>query len=111
MGGEQSSAMAEGAVLVKRWLGELDEGMSSGSGEDGRAQDDNRRDGYGQRMGPSPEVRAPAAPLVKNACSQTLSTCCEFHFPLDRQRCRCPCELTAHGGLRAYRCTHTFGGL
>ena len=33
-----------------------------------------------------------------------------FCFPLDRQRRRCPCEVTAHGGLRAYRCVHTFGG-
>ena len=32
-------------------------------------------------------------------------------FPLDRQRCGCLCELTAHGGPRAYRCGHAFGGL
>ena len=32
-------------------------------------------------------------------------------FPIDRQQGRCTCELTANGGLRAYRCVHTFGGL
>ena len=33
---------------------------------DGQAQPDDRRYGYGQRLGPSPEVRIPAAPLRKN---------------------------------------------
>ena len=45
----------------------------------------------------------------------TLASCAKgtygLCFPLDRQRCRCPCELTAHAGLRACRCVHTFDGL
>ena len=45
---------------------ELDEGLGSGSGGDGQAQPDDRRDGYGQRLSPPPEVRIPAAPLRKN---------------------------------------------
>ena len=44
---------------------ELNEGMGSGAGGDSQTQAD-RRDGYGQLLGPPPEVRAPAAPLRNN---------------------------------------------
>ena len=66
MGGEKTSAMAEGAARTNRRGRKLDEGLGSGSGGDGQAQPDDRRDGYGQRLGPPPEVRVPAAPLRKN---------------------------------------------
>ena len=66
MGGEKTSAMAEGAVRTNRRGQELDEGLGSGSRGDGQAQPDDRRDGYGQRLGPPPEVMVPAAPLRKN---------------------------------------------
>ena len=66
MGGEKTSAMAEGAARTNRRGRELDEGLGSGSGGDGQAQPDDRRDGYGQRLGPPPEVRVPAATLRKN---------------------------------------------
>ena len=46
------SAMAEGAARTTRRGRELDEGLGSGSGGDGQAQPDDRRDGYGQRLGP-----------------------------------------------------------
>ena len=65
MGGEKTSAMAEGVARVRRTRRELDEGMESGARGDSRTQPD-RRDGYGQLLGPPPEVRAPAAPLHKN---------------------------------------------
>ena len=42
---------------------------------------------------PTPHCPPPPPPLLP-------WTLC---FPLDRERCRSPCELTAHGGLRAYR--------
>ena len=58
--------MAEGAVRTNRRGRELDEGMGSGSGGDCQAQLDDMRDWYGQRLGPPPEVRVPAAPLRKN---------------------------------------------
>ena len=66
MGGEKTSAMAEGAARTNRRGRELDERLGSGSGGDGQALPDDRRDGYGQRLGPPPEVRVPAAPLRKN---------------------------------------------
>ena len=66
MGGEKTSAMAEGTVRMIRRGRELDEGLGSGSGGDGQVQPDDRRDGYGQRFGPPPEVIVPAAPLRKN---------------------------------------------
>ena len=47
MGGEKTSAMAEGTVRTNRQGRELDEGLGSGSGGDGQAQPDDRRDGYG----------------------------------------------------------------
>ena len=66
MGGEKTSAMAEGTARTNRRGQELDEGLGSGSGGDGQTQPDDRRDGYGQRLGPPPEVRVLAAPLRKN---------------------------------------------
>ena len=66
MGGEKTSAMAEGAARKNLRGRELDEGLGSGSRGDGQAQPDDKRDGYGQRLGPPPEVRVPAAPLRKN---------------------------------------------
>ena len=66
MGGEKTSAMAEGTACEGRPRRELDEGMGSGARVDSRSQPDNMRDGYGQLLGPPPEVRAPAAPLRKN---------------------------------------------
>ena len=65
MGGEKTLAMAEGTARTNRWGRELDEGLGSGSAGDGQAQPDDRRDGYGQRLGPPQEVRVPAAPLRK----------------------------------------------
>ena len=58
--------MAEGTARTNRRGRELHEGMGSGSGGDGQAHPDDRRDGYGQRLDPPPEVRVPAAPLRKN---------------------------------------------
>ena len=58
--------MAEGAARTNQRGREQDEGLGSGSRGDGQAQPDDRRDGYGQRLGPPPEVRVPAAPLRKN---------------------------------------------
>ena len=66
MGGEKNLAMAEGTVRANRRGRESDEGLGSGSGGDDKAQPDDKRDGYGQRLGPPPEVRVPAAPLRKN---------------------------------------------
>ena len=66
MGGEETSAMADGAVCEKRERRELDEGMGSGAGGDSQSQPDDRRDGYGQLLCPPQEVRVPAAPLRKN---------------------------------------------
>ena len=66
MGGEKTSAVAEGTACERRPRRELDEGMGSGAGGDSRSQPDDRRDGYGQLLGPPPEVRVPAAPLCKN---------------------------------------------
>ena len=66
MGGEKTSAMAEGTACERRRRRELDEGMASGLRGDSRAQPNDRRDGYGQLLGSPPEVRAPAAPLRKN---------------------------------------------
>ena len=66
MGGEISSAMAEGTVRTNRLGRELIEGLGSGSCGDGQAQPADRRNGYGQRQGPPLEVRVPAAPLRKN---------------------------------------------
>ena len=66
MGGEKTSAMAEGTACERRPRRELDECMGSGAGGDSRSQPDDRRDGYGQLLGPPPEVRVPAAPLRKN---------------------------------------------
>ena len=66
MGGEKTSAMAEGTACERRPRRELDEGMGSGAGGDSRSKPDDRRDGYGQLLGPPPEVRVPAAPLRKN---------------------------------------------
>ena len=66
MGGETTSAMAEGTACERRRRRELDEGMGSGAGGDSRSQPDDRRDGYGQLLGPPLEVRVPAAPLRKN---------------------------------------------
>ena len=63
MEGEKTSAMADGTNRRGR---ELDEGLGSGSGGIGQAPPDNKRDGYGQCLGPPPEVRVPAAPLRKN---------------------------------------------
>ena len=57
--------MAKGAAKTNRRGRELDKGLGSGSGRDGQAQPDDRRDGYGQRLGTPPEVRVPAAPLRK----------------------------------------------
>ena len=66
MGGEKTSDMAEGTVRTNRRGQELDEGLGSGSWGDGLAQPGDRRDGYGKRLGPPPEVRVPAAPLRNN---------------------------------------------
>ena len=66
MGGEKTSAMAEGTARTNRLGRKLDEGLGSGLGGDGRVHPDDNRDGYGQRLGPPPEVRVPAAPLRKN---------------------------------------------
>ena len=66
MGGEKTSAMAEGTARTNRRGRELDEGLGSGSGGDSQALPDDRRDGYGHRLGPPPEVRVLAAPLRKN---------------------------------------------
>ena len=65
MGGDKTSAMAGGIALTKRRGRELDEGLEPGSRGDGQARPDDKRDGYGQRLGPPPEVRVPAAPLRK----------------------------------------------
>ena len=65
MGGEKTAAMAEGTASERRPRRELDEGMGSGAGGDSRSQPDDRRDGYGQLLGPPSEVRAPTAPLRK----------------------------------------------
>ena len=46
MRGEKTSAMAEGTTRTNQRVRELDEGMGSGSGGDGRTQPDVRRDGY-----------------------------------------------------------------
>ena len=62
MGGEKTSAMAEGTGCKTRKRRELDEGMGSGAGGDSQTQPD-RRDGYGQLLGPPPEGRAPASAL------------------------------------------------
>ena len=78
MGDEKTSAMAEGDARTNRRGRELDEGLGSGSGGDGLAQPDDRRDGYGHRLGPPPGVRVPAAQLAQKPLdSQALSTCCE----------------------------------
>ena len=66
MGSEKTSAMTEGTARTNRRGRELDEGLGYGSGGDGQAPPDDRRDGYGQRLGPPPEVRVPAAPSRKN---------------------------------------------
>ena len=58
--------MAKGTARTNRRGRQLDEGLGSASGGDGQAQPDDRRDGYGQRLGPPPEVRVHAAPLRKN---------------------------------------------
>ena len=96
MGGEKTSAMAEGAARTNRRGRELDEGLGSGSGGDGRAQPDERRDGYGQRLGPPPEVRVPAAPLRKN--------------PLTRKRLVLAANAVEHGFHGNQSCiqTHIF---
>ena len=54
---------------------ELDEGMASGAGGDSQSEPD-RRDGYGQLLGPPPEVRARAAPLRNNPliCKRLVPT-------------------------------------
>ena len=51
-GGEETSATAEGTVLTTRRGRELDEGVGSSSGGDGRTQPDDKRDGYRLRLGP-----------------------------------------------------------
>ena len=66
MGGEKTSAMAEGTAYERRPRRELDEGMGTGAGGDSRSQPDDKHDGYGQLLGPPPEVRVPAAPWRKN---------------------------------------------
>ena len=66
MGGEKTSAIAEGTACERRPRRELDQGIGSGAGGDSRSQPDDRRDGYGQLLGPPPEVRVPAAPLRQN---------------------------------------------
>ena len=66
MEGEKTLARAEGTALTNRRGRELDENMGSGSGGDGRTLPDDRRAGYGQRLGPPQEVRVQAAPLRKN---------------------------------------------
>ena len=66
MEGEKISAMAEGTALTNRRGRDLEVGLGSGLGGDGRSLPDVRRDGYGQRLGPPPEVRVPAALLRKN---------------------------------------------
>ena len=66
MGGEKTSAMAEGTACERRTRRELDEDMGSGARGDSGSQPDDRRDGYGQLPGPPPEVRRPAAPFRKN---------------------------------------------
>ena len=81
--GEKTCAMAEGTARPNRQGRELDEGLGSGSGGDGQAQPDDRRDRYGQRLGPPPEVRVPAAPLRKN--------------PLIRKRLVSPVNAVEHG--------------
>ena len=66
MGGEKTAAMAEWSARTNRRGWNPHEGLGPGSGGDGPAQPDDRRDGYGQRLGPPPEVRVPAAALRKN---------------------------------------------
>ena len=66
MGDEKSSAMAEGTELMGRRRRELEEGPGSGSWGDIQAQPNDRRNGYGQRLGMPPEVRVPAAPFRSN---------------------------------------------
>ena len=57
--------MAKRTALTNRRGQKLGEGLGFSSGGDGRSQPDDRRNGYGQRLGPPPEVRVPAAPLGK----------------------------------------------
>ena len=64
-GRRENLGYAEGTARTNRRGRELDEGLGSCSQGDGRAQPDDRRDGYGQRCGLPPEVRVPAAPLRK----------------------------------------------
>ena len=66
MGGEKTSAMAEGTARTNQRGRELDEGLGFDLGGDGQAQPNDRRDGYGQRFRPPKEVRVPAAPWRKN---------------------------------------------
>ena len=96
MGRDKRSATAEGTTLNNRRGRELDEGKGSGSGGDGRTQPDERRDGYGQRLGPPPEVRVPAAPLRKN--------------PLTRKRLVLAANAVEHGFHGNQSCiqTHIF---
>ena len=47
MGGEKTSAKAEGTACERRPRRELDEGMGSGAGGDSRSQPDDKHGGYG----------------------------------------------------------------
>ena len=58
--------MAEGVRGAKRQSGVLDEGDASGSGGAGQSQPADKREEFGQYLGPPAEVRAPAAPLRAN---------------------------------------------
>ena len=58
--------MAGGTALVGRRRTELDEGLGSGSGGGSQVKPGNTRDGYGQLLGPPPELKLPAAPLRNN---------------------------------------------
>ena len=50
MRGEIASDMTEGTALTRRRGQGLEEGLGSGSGADGQAQPDDKRDWYGQRL-------------------------------------------------------------
>ena len=82
-GDKKTSAMAEGTARERRSRRELDEGMGSGARADGRSQPDERRDGYGQLLGPPPsfswlQLQGPPSFFAQKPFDlQTLSTCCE----------------------------------
>ena len=56
------------------------------------------------------ELPMPTGDLIPVAGEPPPSLPWTHCFPLDQKRYRCPCEQTAHGGLRASHCMHTLGG-